>query len=129
GPRTEKRKKKRYPGSFHVEVNCAAHGTPQGGVAVNIGEKGVGISGTKPLEPGSEVSITFHFDNSPGKKTTETVKGIVKWNQKMGPYYTSGVELEEPVNGNDHFMILSQIQMAKNEETDPAPWTERENPG
>jgi len=123
-PKPDKRKRKRYPGNFHVEVNCAAYGTPEGSVAVNIGDKGVGIKGEKPLDPGSEVSITFHFDDGKGDKAHETVEGIVKWNKKMGPYYASGVELKKEVNGNDHFLILSQIQIAKNDETDPAPWIE-----
>ena len=109
----KRRDTKRYTGSFFIEIKWKSKGETGEGVAINLSRTGVGICCLIPLEAGSEVTIIFHFEDEQKFKALESVKGVVKWVQKMGPFFTTGVRWADEVKEQDIFLILSQIELAK----------------
>ncbi len=108
-----KRKTKRYIGNYFIEAKWISGATSTTGVAVNLSKKGVGICCLSPLEIGSKISITFHFDDEQKQTASESVQGQVRWTKKLGPFHTAGIEFFSELNEENNFLLLSQIEQAK----------------
>ncbi|HZR47809.1 MAG TPA: PilZ domain-containing protein [Candidatus Manganitrophaceae bacterium] len=103
------RKTKRYLKDNSIEVILRSTGNETTGVAVNLSRKGVDICCQKPPEIGSEVFITFQFENEKKRTVFESVRGKVKWTKKLGLNH-AGVEFLSEMNEKNHSGILSRIE-------------------
>lgn len=108
-----KRGNQRYTGNHFIQVQWKSGGNSAEGVATNLSRTGAGICCVTSIETGSEITITFHFEDEQKSKVLESVKGVVKWSRKLGSLYTAGVEWMADVNEEDIFLALSQIELAK----------------
>jgi hypothetical protein len=106
------RKGKRYLKDNTIEVTWRSRGIETTGVAVNLSRKGVDICCQSPPEIGSNISITFQFENEKKKTVFESIQGKVKWTKRLGLYHT-GVEFLSEINEKNHAGIFSQIEKAK----------------
>jgi hypothetical protein len=106
------RKGKRYLKDNSIEVTWRSRGIETTGVAVNLSRKGVDICCQNPPEIGSNISITFQFENEKKKTVFESIQGKVKWTKRLGLYHT-GVEFLSEINEKNHAGIFSQIEKAK----------------
>ncbi|HLG22917.1 MAG TPA: PilZ domain-containing protein [Candidatus Manganitrophaceae bacterium] len=110
-----KRKTKRYLKENCLEIVWKSGGQESTGVAVNLSRKGVDICCQIPPKIGSEISITFQFEDQKKRFAFETVKGKVKWTKKLGLVHT-GVEFLSELNQKKHPLISAQIERAQAEE-------------
>lgn len=107
----KQRKLRRY--SIFVEAKIESNDFSVHGVAVNFSYKGVGVCCLTPLAPKSEVSLTFYFNDEQGAVHSESVNGIIRWAKNFGHIQTGGIEFSEELSEENHFIILSHIEMAK----------------
>lgn len=106
------RKTKRYLRDNSIEVIWRSRGIETTGVAVNLSRQGVDICCQNPPEIGSNISITFQFENEKKKTVFESIQGKVKWTKRLGLVHT-GVEFLSEINEKNHVGIFSQIEKAK----------------
>lgn len=107
----KQRKLRRY--SIFVEAKIESNDFRVHGVAVNFSYKGVGVCCLTPLAVKSEVSLTFYFNDEQGKVHSESINGIIRWAKNFGHLQTGGIEFSEELSEENHFVILSHIEMAK----------------
>lgn len=105
------RRPRRY--NLFIEVKAEGKDLRAHGVAVNFSYKGVGICTLSPLQPNTEVLLTFYFVDEKGSILTETIKGIIRWTKNFGHLQTGGVEFTEPLNEETNFLALSHIELVK----------------
>lgn len=109
------RKAKRYLKDNSIEVILRSRGNETTGVAVNLSRKGVDICCQNPPEIGSEIFITFHFENEKKRTVFESIQGKVKWTKKLGLNH-AGVEFLSEINEKNHAGILSRIEEERSAE-------------
>lgn len=105
------RRMKRY--SIFVETKAESDPIRADGIAVNFSYQGVGLCSLTPLPIDSKVRLTFRFNDEQGNAHSESILGIVRWARSFGPLQTSGIEFSSPLDEENHFVTLSQIEMAK----------------
>lgn len=105
------RKVRRY--SLFIEARLEAKGVQINGVAVNLSARGVGICCLSPTQMGSEAVITLFFYDKREGLLSESVRGTIKWTQTFGTLNAAGIEFSGDLNEEDHFLILSHIEIVK----------------
>lgn len=110
-----KRKTERYLRNNCLEVTWKSHGMDESGVAVNLSQRGVDICCETPPQIGSDISITFQFEDERRGRILESVSGKVKWTRKLGVFHT-GIEFLSEINKENHSFIVSQIERSKKED-------------
>jgi hypothetical protein len=105
------RKVRRY--SLFIEAKLESKGIRVNGVAVNLSARGVGICCLTPIQIGSEATITLHFYDKREGLLAESAQGTVKWTQSFESLNAAGIEFSHDLNEEDHFLILSHIEILK----------------
>jgi hypothetical protein len=105
------RKVRRY--SLFIEARLESRGNRINGVAVNLSAKGVGICCLTPIQIGSEAVITLYFHDKREGLLSESVQGKIKWTETFGTLSAAGIEFSRDLNEEDHFLILSHIEILK----------------
>ena len=105
------RKLPRY--NIYIETAVEAQGHRVEAVTVNANPKGVCCCCLTPFGAKAPVSITFYFQDKRAGILYESVSGVVQWEQKFGRLFMVGVQFNAPLNENDHFLILSHIELTK----------------
>ena len=106
-----RRKLKRY--SIYVETDIDAQDKRTEGVTVNFSFTGVCICSLSPFGAKASVFLTFYFQDKKAGILYESVQGVVQWEQKFGRLFMVGVQFPAPLNEENHFLILSHIELAK----------------
>lgn len=96
-----------------IETKIQAQGHQTEGVTVNVSTTGVCICGLSPFGAKSPVTLTFYFQDKRAGMLFESVPGVVQWEQKFGRLFMVGVQFNAPLNEEDHFLILSHIELTK----------------
>lgn len=105
------RKIKRY--TLFIEARIESEGARISGVAVNLNSKGIGICCLTPIQIGSKAVITLYFHDKKEGLLSESARGTIKWAQTFGSLNAAGMEFSEELNEEDHFLILSHIELVK----------------
>lgn len=105
------RKVRRY--SLFIEAKLESKGIAVTGVAVNLSARGIGICCLTPIQIGSEATATLHFYDKREGLLAESVQGTIKWTQNFGGLHAAGIEFSRDLNEEDHFLILSHIEIMK----------------
>ena len=105
------RKIRRY--SLFIEARLESREVQVIGVAVNLSSRGVGICCLTPIHMESEVVITLYFHDKREGVLSESVGGMIKWAQNFGTLNAAGIEFSADLNEEDHFLILSHIELVK----------------
>ena len=102
---------KRY--NIFIETAIEAKGIRTEGVTFNVSLTGVCICCLSPFGGKTPVSLTLYFHDIKEGILKEVVQGVVQWEQKFGRLFMVGVKFPAPLNPEDHFIILSHIEQAK----------------
>jgi hypothetical protein len=106
-----KRKLQRY--NIFIETAIEAQGNRVEGVTVNVSPTGVCCCCLSPLGAKAAVSLTFYFQDKRAGILYESVPGVVRWEQKFGRLFMVGAQFNAPLNVDNHFLILSHIELTK----------------
>lgn len=105
------RKLQRY--NIFLEAAIEAQGHRIEGVTVNISPTGACFCCLSPVGARTPVSMTFYFQDKRAGVLYESVQGVVRWEQKFGRLFMVGAQFNAPLNEDDHFLILSHIELTK----------------
>ncbi len=105
------RKLQRY--NIYLEAAIEAQGHRIEGVTVNLSSTGVCFCCLSPSGAKAPVSMTFYFQDKRAGILYESVSGVVRWEQKFGRLFMVGAQFHAPLNEDDHFLILSHIELTK----------------
>jgi len=75
----------------------------------NISLGGIGLYSDDPIEIDTNVSITIHFITTDGIKS-DTTRGRVTHNKKIGHVYFLGIYFNEEINPNKQPSLYEHIQ-------------------
>ena len=106
-----KRKLQRY--NLYIETAIEAQGNRIEGVTVNVSPTGVCCCCLSPFGAKAPVSLTFYFQDKTAGMLYESVSGVIQWEQKFGRLFMVGAQFNAPLNVDDHFLILSHIELTK----------------
>jgi hypothetical protein len=109
------RKVKRY--SLFIEARLESGGSQINGVAVNLSARGVGICCLTPIQIGSKAVITLYFHDKREGLLSESIQGTVKWSHDFKTLNAAGIEFSGDLSEEDHFLILSHIELIKEYES------------
>ena len=96
-----------------IETAIEARGQRIEGVTVNASSTGVCICCLSPVGAKAPISLTFYFQDKRAGMLFESVSGVVHWEQKFGRLFIVGAQFQAPLNEDDHFLILSNIELTK----------------
>jgi len=111
GDVVSKRQLQRY--NIYIETAMETQGHRTEGVTVNVSHAGVCVCCLSPVGAKTHVSLTFYFQDKRAGMLFESVAGVVRWEQKFGRLFMVGVEFYAPLNEENHFLILSHIELTK----------------
>jgi hypothetical protein len=99
--------------SIYLEATIEARGERSEGVTVNLSATGACVCCLGPMGAKAPVSITFYFRDARAGLLFESIAGVVKWEQKFGRLFMVGVQFQAPLNEDEHFLLLSHIELTK----------------
>jgi len=105
------RKLQRY--NLFIETGIEAQGHRGEGVTVNISSTGVCLCCLGPYGAKAPITLTFYFQDKRAGVLYEKVSGVVQWEQKFGRLFMVGAQFNTPLNVDDHFLLLSHIELTK----------------
>lgn len=82
-------------------------------MTVNLSPTGACVCCLSPFGAKAPVSMTFYFQDKRAGVLYESVAGVVRWEQKFGRLFMVGAQFHDPLNEEDHFLILSHIELTK----------------
>jgi len=82
-------------------------------VAINMSRRGIGVYVTEPIKKGAEVSLNLTFYDGKGFRSTENMRGTVRWVLEFGGQYAAGIEFVAPVLKQDRPIFYDCLEQAK----------------
>jgi hypothetical protein len=80
--------------------------------ALNINRGGIGVY-IKRHNKGTVVTVSITFLDRGMKRTTEEIKGTVRWCQRIGKNYAAGIRFDEVINKRSFPILTRCLEFSK----------------
>jgi hypothetical protein len=107
GEMKERRRLRRRYLLAEVKVKPLRGGTAVRAQALNINRIGIGLYLKRALKKGTEAKVAITFQDRGRIRTTEEIKGTVRWSQGVGKNYAVGIRFDEKIN-KARFPVLTR---------------------